>query len=164
MLRKSLDLLADSKLRDSIDGGFFRYSSTADWSEPQLEKMLDDNVQLARAYLDASIVLEQPRYRVIAEETFDFILAQLYDAEAGGFRGSIGAHSEYFALDAVARSQASPPPRDASCYAGPGAITAAALLDASWKLGRRYRRVDGVDTLTERPRQPESARYPALTG
>ena len=159
MLRKSLDLLADSKLRDSIDGGFFRYSSTADWSEPQLEKMLDDNVQLARAYLDASIVLEQPRYRVIAEETFDFILAQLYDAEAGGFRGSIGAHSEYFALDAVARSQASPPPRDASCYAGPGAITAAALLDASWKLGRPdYLRV-GLDAIDHVDGMAETARF-----
>ena len=83
MLRRSLDGLADSALHDSIEGGFFRYSSTADWSEPQLEKLLEDNVLLARAYLDAAIVLEEAQYRLIAEDTFKFLVDRLYDAETG---------------------------------------------------------------------------------
>ena len=157
MLRKSLDKLADSQMRDSSEGGFFRYSGASDWSEPQLEKMLDDNVQLARAYLDASIVLDEPRYRLVAQETFDFLLGRLYDAEAGGFRGSIGAHSGYYALDAFARSQVDPPSRDPSCYAGPGAMAAATFLDASWKLGRTdYARV-GLDILDHIDGRAETA-------
>ena len=147
MLRKSLDRMADSELYDSVEGGFFRYSSTADWSEPQLEKILDDNVQLARAYLDASIVLDHPEYRMISEKTFEFLLCNLYDAEHGGFRGSQGAHSGYFALDAGARCEAVAPPVDPSCYAGPGGMAAAAFLDASWKLGRPDFGRTGLDVL-----------------
>ena len=147
MLRRSLDSLAGSALHDSVEGGFFRYSSTADWSEPQLEKLLEENVLLARAYLDAAIVLEEARYRLIAEDTFEFLVDRLYDTEAGGFRGSQGAHSNYFALDAEARVAALPPPLDSSCYSGPGALAAAAFLDASWKLGRPELSRIGLDVL-----------------
>ncbi len=147
MLIKSLDRLADSPLFDPVDGGFFRYSSTPDWSSPQREKLLEDNVQIARAYLDASIVLDQPRYRGVAESTFNYLARILYDPESGGFRGSQGANSDYFALDATARSQSVPPPADPSSYSGPGALAAAAFLDASWKLGRPDLARTGLDVL-----------------
>ena len=147
MLVKSLDRLADSPLFDQVDGGFFRYSSTPDWSSPQREKLLEDNVQIARAYLDASIVLDQPRYRGVAESTLDYLARILYDPESGGFRGSQGANSDYFALDATARSQSVPPPADPSNYSGPGALAAAAFLDASWKLGRPDLARTGLDVL-----------------
>ena len=147
MLRRSLDRMADSNLYDSLEGGFYRYSSTPNWSEPQLEKILDDNTQLARVYMDASIVLDQPRYKRIANETFGFLLNNLYDPESGGFRGSQGAHSNYFSLDADARSQTAAPPVDPYCYAGPSAMAAAALLDASWKLGRPDFGRAGLDVL-----------------
>ncbi len=147
MLVKSLDRLADSPLFDPVDGGFFRYSSTADWSSPQREKLLEDNVQIARAYLDASIILDQPRYRGVAESTFAYLTRILYDPESGGFHGSQGAHSDYFALNATARSQSVPPPADPSSYSGPGALAAAAFLDASWKLGRTDLAGTGLDVL-----------------
>ncbi len=147
MLRRSLDSLADSAMFDGVEGGFFRYSSTANWSEPQREKLLDDNVQLARIYQDASIILEQPRYGEVAEKTFDFLVNCLYDAESGGFRGSQGANSDYFALHAEARTQSDSPPVDPSCYSGPGALAAATFLDASWKLGRPELGRIGLDVL-----------------
>ena len=141
ILRKSLDAMLDSPMMDGVDGGFFRYSATSNWSEPQLEKLLEDNVQLARLYLDASIILSA-RYPKVAEEyrnvsgkTFGYIVNHLYDPKRKGFHGSQGAHSEFFALDAESRTQAVPPPLDPSCYTGPSAVAAAALLDASWKLG-----------------------------
>ena len=136
MLRKSLDTMADSAVFDGIEGGFFRYSASADWSEPQREKMLEDNAQLGRAYLEASIVLQEPRYRKIAEDTLAFIVNKLYCPESGGFRGSQGAHSDYFALDREERLQSPEPPIDPTCYSGPGALAAATLLDASRKLAR----------------------------
>ncbi len=147
MLVKSLDRLADSPLFDQVDGGFFRYSSTADWSSPQREKLLEDNVQIAKAYLDASIILDQTRYRDVAESTFAYLTRIMYDPKSGGFRGSQGAHSDYFALDATTRSQSVPPPADPSSYSGPGALAAAAFLDASWKLGRPDLARTGLDAL-----------------
>ena len=147
MLRKSLDRLAGSPLHDQVDGGFFRYSSTADWSDPQREKLLEDNVQLARVYLEASIILRQPRYRHVAEGTFEYLARHLYDAASGGFRGSQGANSDYFALDDIARLRAAPPSMDPSCYSGPGALAATAFLDASWKLGRPDLGRIGLDVL-----------------
>ncbi len=136
MLRKTLDALAASLMFDEVDGGFFRYSSAADWSEPQLEKMLEDNIQLAGLFLDASIILANPDHRNIAERTFGYVLAHLHDGERLGFHGSQGAHSEFFAFDAGQRAAFVPPPVDPSCYTGPGAAAAAAFVDASWKLGR----------------------------
>ncbi len=136
MLRKTLDCMAGSALLDSIEGGFFRYSSAADWSEPQREKLLDDNVQLARVYLDAGILLDNPSYRETAEQTLSFLTSRLHNGELGGFAGSQGAHSDYFALGAEGRAESAPPPVDGSCYSGASALAAAVLLDASWKLGR----------------------------
>ena len=147
MLRKTLDSMADSPMFDGIDGGFFRYSSNPDWSEPQREKMLEDNVQFARLYLDASIVLFNPRFRDIAERTFDYVADHLYDAVRRGFHGSQGAHSDYFAFGREQRAAHVPPPIDPSCYTGPGAAASAVLLDASWKLGRPNLGRIGLDVL-----------------
>ena len=153
MLRKSLDGMADSPVFDKVDGGFFRYSATADWSEPQREKMLDDNIQLASAYLDASIFFRASHpdlaagYRSTAIQTFNYLVGNLYDSESGGFRGSQGAHSDYFTLGPEQRRLTSPPPCDSTCYAGPSALAAAALMDASWKLGRTDLGRIGLDVL-----------------
>ena len=157
ILHKTLDAMADSAMFDAVDGGFFRYSAAADWSQPQREKLLEDNVQLSRLYLDAAIILDHPRYREVAGKTIAFLLNRLHDAPRQGFRGSQGAHSDYFALDAESRAalsaapansgNAGPPPTDPSCYAGPGALTAAALLDAAWKLGRPELASIGLDVL-----------------
>ena len=141
MICKSLDTMAGSPMLDDVDGGFFRYSATGDWSEPQREKLLEDNIQLARAYLDASILLgndqseRSSRYREVAESTFSFAMDHLYDTEVRGFHGSVGAHSEFFTLGPEQRASASPPPRDPSCYTSLDSLAATIALDASWKLG-----------------------------
>ena len=142
MVRKTLDQMAGSPVRDTTDGGFFRHAAQADWSDPQREKLLEDNLNLARCYLDAWLLLDEPRYRVVAEETIDYVLDQLYDPAVPGFRGSQGAHSAYFALSAPERTKTGPPPPDPSCYVSGNGLAAAVLLDASWKLGRE----DLVDT------------------
>ncbi len=51
---RTLDIMAASPLRDRVDGGFFRYSTQRDWSEPHYERMLYDNAQLVAAYATAS--------------------------------------------------------------------------------------------------------------
>ncbi|OUD87002.1 hypothetical protein BC477_03330 [Clavibacter michiganensis subsp. michiganensis] len=42
-----------SDLRDPVEGGFFRYSTRRDWSEPHYERMLYDNALLLDAYARA---------------------------------------------------------------------------------------------------------------
>ena len=142
MLRKSLDSMADSPIYDKIGGGFFRYSATADWSEPQREKVLEDNILLAQLYLDASVLLprkdgrERTGYQDIGEQTLKCVSDCLYDPDLRGFHGSQGAHSDYFALDDLDRSHAAPPPRDGCCYSSVDAVAAAVMLEAAWKVER----------------------------
>ena len=132
-----------SAIYDNVTGGFFRYSATAEWSEPQREKLLEDNIQLASLYLDASIILskndqtESFNYLEVAEHTFTYVNNFLYDSDLRGFHGSQGAHSDYFALGRDERAKAPLPPQDPSCYGAVDAIAAAALLDASWKVEGR---------------------------
>ena len=136
MLVKTLDAMAASPMMDSVDGGFFRYSPTPDWSQAQHEKMLEDNLGLAGVYLDAHLLLGNDRYGEIAGQTIGYLLAHLYDASTPGFRGSQGAHSQYFGLAGSQRESLDPPPPDPYCYAHWGAQAVSLFLDASWKLGR----------------------------
>ena len=136
MLRKSLDSMGGSPIYDDIDGGFFRHSATASWSEPQREKLAEDSLNLARVFLDGSVLMDEPRYRKVAEHTIDYLLAHLYDSTTPGFRGSQGANSEYFGLPAAERSGIGAPPPDRYCYSSSNGLAATVLLDASWKLGR----------------------------
>ena len=50
MAARTLSAMANSALFDQLDGGFARYSVTADWSVPHFEKMLYDNASLLRVY------------------------------------------------------------------------------------------------------------------
>ncbi len=134
MLRKTLDAMCGGPLFDSIGGGFFRNSNSSDWSDPQMEKLLEDNVLLARVYLDGGDLLEQDNYRHVAERTVDYILDQLYDDKAHGFRGSQGSNSDYFALPISERQARAAPPVDPSCYVNSNAMAVSLLLDAAWRL------------------------------
>lgn len=136
MLQKTLNGMAESSLWDQHEGGFFRYSATPDWSEPQHEKMLEDNIGLARVYLDAFLLLGEERYRRTASDTIDYLMNHLYDPQIKGFRGSQGAHSDYFGLSPEGRKGQIAPAPDPFCYAGWSAQAVSLLLQASWRLPR----------------------------
>lgn len=52
MAGRTLAAMSRSALFDQLDGGFARYSVTRDWSVPHFEKMLYDNAQLLRLYVN----------------------------------------------------------------------------------------------------------------
>ncbi|WP_437584448.1 thioredoxin domain-containing protein [Paramicrobacterium sp. CJ85] len=52
LLHRTLESMAGSPLRDR-DGGFFRYATQRDWSEPHYERMLYDNALLLGVYTRA---------------------------------------------------------------------------------------------------------------
>jgi hypothetical protein len=149
MLEKTLDRMADSSFFDGPEGGFFRYSQEPDWSEAQHEKMLEDNIGLARTYLEAHLLLGQDRYREIASRTIDYLLDNLYDRDAGGFRGSQGAHSDYYALPLTARPGQPRPAVDPFCYSSWSAQAVTLLLNAAGKLQRPELRLIALSVLEQ---------------
>ena len=160
MLEKTLDAITTGGLTDAVDGGFFRFAAAADWTMPQHEKMAEDNIALARLLLDAAIILERPDYRRAAAAAIDYIVGTLYDADAGGIRGSQGAHSEYFALAAAQRKAATPPPVDPCCYASITAPAVSLLLAAAWQLGRPGLADIAIACLNRLLAQAETGRLP----
>ena len=136
MLEKTLNGMIQGELYDSVDGGFFRYCAASDWTEAQHEKMLEDNINLARVFLDAFLLFGKPEYHRVASQTIDFLLTTFYDAESAGFRGSQGAHSEYFSLPPEIRHAHPAPPADTYSYYHWTLQAASLLLEAAWKLPR----------------------------
>jgi hypothetical protein len=84
MAEKTLEAMAAGGMYDLVGGGFHRYSVDRRWLVPHFEKMLYDNAQLAVAYLHGWQVTGNERFRVVAEETVDYLLRELA-LEGGGF-------------------------------------------------------------------------------
>lgn len=93
MAFKTLDAMWEGGLFDHLAGGFARYSTDRRWLVPHFEKMLYDNAQLASIYFDGYMRSGQPGYRVIAEETLDYLLNDMADP-GGGIYSSEDADSE----------------------------------------------------------------------
>jgi uncharacterized protein YyaL (SSP411 family) len=90
---QTLRRMASGGIYDQVGGGFARYSVDARWLVPHFEKMLYDNALLARAYLHAFQVSEEPMFRRVCEETLDWAMRELRQDE-GGFASSLDADSE----------------------------------------------------------------------
>lgn len=82
-LRLTLRQMATQGLHDELNGGFFRYTTDPDWQTPHFEKLLTDNALLARVYLRAAAVLDDPGWLAVATETLDFILRRLAAPDGG---------------------------------------------------------------------------------
>ena len=109
---------AGSPLRDAVEGGFFRYSTMRDFTDPHYERMLFDNAGLLQAY--SRIGMTDTAAGIVA-----FFHNQLF---VGGALGSAqdsesiidGVSSEggYFARDAKERAQLAPPAIDDKVVTG----------------------------------------------
>jgi uncharacterized protein YyaL (SSP411 family) len=93
MVDRTLRAMAQGGIRDQLGGGFHRYSTDERWLVPHFEKMLYDNAQLARVYVEAWQVTSDERHAGTARETLDYVLRELTD-EQGGFRSATDADSE----------------------------------------------------------------------
>jgi uncharacterized protein len=93
MVKKTLDGMKDGGIYDQLGGGFARYSTDQRWLVPHFEKMLYDNAELARVYLDAFSVTGDPEYRRVACETLDYVVREM-QGETGGYFSATDADSE----------------------------------------------------------------------
>jgi uncharacterized protein YyaL (SSP411 family) len=92
-VQATLDAMAAGGMYDLVGGGFHRYSVDADWLVPHFEKMLYDNALLVSAYLHGWVVTGDERYRVVVEDTCDYLLRELALPE-GGFASSQDADTD----------------------------------------------------------------------
>ena len=160
MLEKSLDAITGGGLHDDVDGGFFRFVAGADWTQPQYEKMAEDNIALAGILLEAGVVLERPDYTRLAGNTVDYLCGALYDATAVGVRGSQGAHSEYYGQPAPMRAQLPAPAVDPYCYVSITAQAVSLFFSAAWHLGRPELTEIAVSLLDRLAAMAEDTRLP----
>jgi hypothetical protein len=93
LVTKTLDSMAAGGMYDLVGGGFHRYSVDEQWLVPHFEKMLYDNALLVPAYLHAWVVTGEERYRVVVEETCEYMLRDLA-LPGGGFASSQDADTD----------------------------------------------------------------------
>lgn len=146
--RTTLDKLMACAIHDSVDGGFFRFSSTVDWQSPHYEKVLEPNALILRNYLEAYQIWGNPGYRRTAEGIVHWLLFTLQDPDTGSFFGSLDADPEYYNLDREQRRTRPQPRLDRTIYANSNAVAASALLKAAVTLDRADLRTEAMRALT----------------
>jgi len=136
VVTKTLDKMGNGGIYDQVEEGFFRYSTTRDWSIPHYEKMAEDNAKLLAVYLHAFQLTGKQLYRDRAEGIVKYVTASLSDSEHGGFFGSQDADEEYYKLGLSERKTRRSPAVDRTLYTNYNSLFISSLLLASVVLER----------------------------
>src|SRR5438874_10645191 len=138
----TLEQMAGGGMYDHVEGGFFRYSTTQDWSVPHFEKMLEDHAGLVQALALAGMTDS-------LEKTIGYLDRVLRDQKTGLYAGSQDADEHYYSMDAEERKSADAPYVDRRIYTAWNAALAVSygeksesLLDALFN--HAYRKGEGM--------------------
>jgi hypothetical protein len=93
LISLTLTRMAEGGIYDQLGGGFSRYSVDRFWQIPHFEKMLYDNGPLLALYSQLHLATGEPLFRRIANETADWMLADML-SDSGGFYSTRDADSE----------------------------------------------------------------------
>jgi uncharacterized protein YyaL (SSP411 family) len=140
MARFTLSQMAGGGTYDHVEGGFFRYSTTQDWSVPHFEKMLEDHAGLLSALALAG-------EGEILDSATAYLDGVLRDPATGLYAGSQDADEHYSTLDAAGRAGLEPPYVDRRVYSNWNAMLAVAYLEADARLGRTVLREEAARLL-----------------
>ncbi|WP_308116522.1 DUF255 domain-containing protein [Leifsonia poae] len=146
---RSLERMAASPLRDPVDGGFFRYATRRDWSEPHYERMLYDNALLLREYARAwqrgVTAGEETEWARTAADGIVRFLLDVLRRPAGGFASAQDSESvvdgarvegAFYRADPSARTHLTPPPVDGKVLTGWNGFAIGALARAGFAFDR----------------------------
>jgi|SRR5580658_6678753 uncharacterized protein len=92
-IRKTLGAMRAGGIWDHLGGGFHRYSTDERWLVPHFEKMLYDNAQLLRLYVDGWRALREPLYERTVREVAAYAAREMTSPE-GAFYATQDADSE----------------------------------------------------------------------
>ncbi|XP_042150570.1 spermatogenesis-associated protein 20 isoform X5 [Ixodes scapularis] len=92
MCVNTLNKMARGGIHDHVAKGFHRYSTDGGWHVPHFEKMLYDQAQLARAYLEAFQATRDPHLAQVARDVLDYVERDL-SHQSGGFYSAEDADS-----------------------------------------------------------------------
>lgn len=147
MVTHTLVRMGGGGMYDHVEGGFFRYSTTCDWSVPHFEKMAEDHGRLISLYLHAWQVTGEEALFNILHKTLAYVTTTLYDDQRGVFAGSQDADEEYYNRPLPERRKMKPPFIDWTVYTDWNARLGAAFLELADALDEvRYREM-GLRTL-----------------
>ena len=138
----TLEQMAGGGTYDHVEGGFFRYSTTQDWSVPHYEKMLEDHAGLVQALALAGM-------KDVLDKTAGYLDRVLRDPRTGLYAGSQDAGEHYYSMDAEERKSAVAPYVDRRVYTAWNAALAIAYGDAAKELvdaifKNAYRKGEGM--------------------
>jgi uncharacterized protein len=119
----TLEAMTGGGTYDHVEGGFFRYSTTQDWSVPHYEKMLEDHAGLVQALALAGMT-------EALDKTTGYLDRVLRDPKTGLYAGSQDADEHYYSMDAEERAHAVAPFVDRRVYTAWNAALAIAYMDA----------------------------------
>ena len=123
----TLEQMSSRGTYDHVEGGFFRYSTTQDWSVPHFEKMLEDHAGLIEGLARAGMT-------EVLDKTTGYLDKVL--RKDGLYAGSQDADEKYYSLDANGRAKLEAPYVDRRIYTGWNAALAVAYLDAAVRCNR----------------------------
>jgi uncharacterized protein len=123
MATHTLEAMYGGGTYDHVEGGFFRYSTTQDWSVPHFEKMLEDHAGLVHALALAGM-------KEALEKTIGYLDRVLRDPKTGLYGGSQDADEHYYSMDAEQRAAAQAPYVDRRVYTAWNAALAISYLEA----------------------------------
>jgi uncharacterized protein YyaL (SSP411 family) len=148
LVTRTLRAMQAGEIHDTVEGGFYRYATRADWSVPHHEKMLDSNAQRLFAYLEAWQVLGDDSFRATARGILSFLYETLLDPKTNTFKGSQDANATYAHLPTrAARREYGAPACDPTIFTNWNAITVSALFKATSVLGEPRHAEQALKTL-----------------
>jgi uncharacterized protein YyaL (SSP411 family) len=125
----TLEQMAGGGTYDHVEGGFFRYSTTQDWSVPHFEKILEDHAGLVSSLSLAGM-------EAVLDTTTGYLDRVLREPKTGLYGGSQDADEHYYSMDAEERAQRPAPYVDRRVYTSWNSALAIAYLDAATRLNR----------------------------
>ncbi len=89
---RSLDAIAAGGIHDHAGGGFHRYTVDPNWRTPHFEKMLYNQGQLSRIFIEGWEATGNPAWHRAAQRCFAYVLRDLIDGQ-GAFYAAEDADS-----------------------------------------------------------------------
>jgi uncharacterized protein YyaL (SSP411 family) len=116
VVAKTMLGMARGGMYDHVEGGFFRYSTTRDWSVPHFEKMAEDHAGLLRMLAQLTTFGASQDFRATLVSASNYVRNVLRDGQTGLFAGSQDADETYYELPLDERRRHGVPYVDRTSY------------------------------------------------